>query len=110
PVYVAGVSLPWIMQGLTLYACGSLADRAFRRTGSARASRVLPAGTLVILGALFLSLAINIPSTLGAVIFFILAASAGAAIPLLGAIVLYVAPQAHRGFLLGVVVGIATFS
>jgi ACS family hexuronate transporter-like MFS transporter len=96
------------MQGLTIFACGTLADRAFRRTGSTRRSRVLPAGALLILGAVFLSLAIHIPSTLGAVIFFILAASAGAAIPLLGAIVLDVAPQAHRGFFQGVVVGIAT--
>ncbi len=108
PLYIAGVSLPWIVQGLTLFAFGALADRAFRRTGSARSSRVLPAGALLILGAVFLSLAINIPSTLGAVTFFILAATAGAAIPLLGAIVLDVAPQAHRGFFQGVVVGIAT--
>ena len=100
--------LPWIVQGLTLFACGALADRAFRRTGSALRSRVLPAGALLILGAVFLYLAINIPSTLGAVTFFILAATAGAAIPLLGAIVLDVAPQAHRGFFQGVVVGIAT--
>ena len=96
------------MQGLTLFACGALADRAFRRTGSAPRSRVLPAGALLILGAFFLYLAINIQSTLGAVIFFILSATAGAAIPLLGAIVLDVAPQAHRGFFQGVVVGIAT--
>jgi ACS family hexuronate transporter-like MFS transporter len=108
PLYIAGVSLPWIVQGLTLFACGALADRAFRRTGSARRSRVLPAGALLILGAFFLFLAITIPSTLGAVLFFILAATAGAAIPLLGAIVLDVAPQAHRGFFQGVVVGIAT--
>jgi ACS family hexuronate transporter-like MFS transporter len=108
PLYIAGVSLHWIVQGLALFACGALADRAFRRTGSASRSRVLPAGALLILGAVFLSLAINIPSTLGAVTFFILAATAGAAIPLLGAIVLDVAPQAHRGFFQGVVVGIAT--
>jgi MFS transporter, ACS family, hexuronate transporter len=108
PLYIAGVSLPWIMQGLTIFACGALADRAFRRTGSARRSCVLPAGALLILGAVFLSLAINIPSTLGAVIFFILAATSGAAIPLLGAIVLDVAPQAHRGFFQGFFVGIAT--
>ena len=61
--------LPWIVQGLTLFACGALADRTFRRTGSASRSRVLPAGALLILGAVFLSLAINIPSTLGAVTF-----------------------------------------
>src|SRR5437870_13167678 len=44
----------WIVQGLTLFACGALADRAFRRTGSAPRSRVLPAGALLILGAVFL--------------------------------------------------------
>src|SRR6266550_514121 len=26
PLYIAGVSLPWIVQGLALFACGSLAD------------------------------------------------------------------------------------
>jgi ACS family hexuronate transporter-like MFS transporter len=108
PLYIAGVSLPWIVQGLALFACGALADRAFRQTGSAPRSRVLPAGALLVLGAVFLLLAINIHSTLGSVIFFILAATAGAAIPLLGAIVLDVAPQAHRGFFQGIVVGIAT--
>jgi MFS transporter, ACS family, hexuronate transporter len=108
PLYLAGVSLPWIVQGLALLVCGALADRAFRWTGSARRSCVLPAGALLILGAVFLSLAINIHSTLGAVIFFILAATSGAAIPLLGAIVLDVAPQAHRGFFQGFFVGIAT--
>jgi MFS transporter, ACS family, hexuronate transporter len=108
PLYIAGVSLPWIVQGLTLFACGALTDRAFRRTGSARRSRVLPTGALLILGAFFLFLAISIQSTLGAVIFFILAATVGAAIPLLGAIVIDVAPQAHRGFFQGIVVGMAT--
>jgi MFS transporter, ACS family, hexuronate transporter len=98
PLYIVGVSLPWIVQGLALFVCGALADRAFRPTGSAPRSRVLPAGALLILGAVFLYLAINIQSNLGAVTFFILAATAGASIPLLGAIVLDVAPQAHRGF------------
>ncbi|HEY6410322.1 MAG TPA: MFS transporter [Ktedonobacteraceae bacterium] len=108
PLYIAGISLPWIMQGLAILACGALADRAFRRTGSARSSRVFLAGSLLILCAVFLYLAINIPSTLGAVTFFILAASAGAAIPLLAAIVLDVTPEEERGSLQGVVVGIAT--
>ncbi len=108
PLYLAGVSLPWIVQGLALFACGSLADRAFRRTGSARTSRILPAGALLILGAIFLSLAVTIPSTLGAVTFFILAATAWAAIPLLAAIVLDVTPEAQRGFFQGVIVAVAT--
>ncbi len=108
PLYLAGVSLPWIVQGLALFACGSLADRAFRRTGSARTSRILPAGALLILGAIFLSLAVTIPSTLGAVTFFILAATVWAAIPLLAAIVLDVTPEAQRGFFQGVIVAVAT--
>jgi MFS family permease len=97
PLYIAGVSLPWIVQGLALFACGSLADRAIRRAGSARTSRVLLAGVLLFLGAIFLYLAVNIPSTPGAVTSFILAATAWAATPLLAAIVLDMAPQAHRG-------------
>ena len=108
PLYIAGVSLPWIVQGLALFACGSLADRTFRRTGSARTSRVLPAGALLILGAIFLSLAVTIPSTQGAVTFFILAPTAWAVIPLLAAIVLDVGPEAHRGFFQGAFVALAT--
>jgi MFS transporter, ACS family, hexuronate transporter len=110
PLYLAGVSLPWIVQGLALFVCGALADRAFRRTGSARTSRVLPAGALLILGAIFLSLAVNIPSTLGvvAITFFILAATVWTAIPLLAAIVLDVTPEAHRGFFQGASVALAT--
>ncbi len=50
----------------------------------------------------------TIPSTPGAVTFFILAPTAWAAIPLLAAIVLDVTPQAHRGFFQGVFVALAT--
>ena len=63
---------------------------------------------LLILGAIFLYLAVSIPSTLGAVTFFILAATAGAAIPLLAAIVLDVTPQVNRGSVQGVVVAFST--
>ena len=51
---------------------------------------------------------LTIPSTLGAVPFFILAATAWAAIPLLAAIVLDVTPEAHRGFFKGAIVTLAT--
>ncbi len=51
---------------------------------------------------------LTIPSTLGAVPFFILAATAWAAIPLLAAIVLDVTPAAHRGFFQGAIVALAT--
>ncbi len=108
PLYIAGVSLPWIFQGFALFTSGALADRAFRRTGSARRSRVLLAGALLILGAISLYSAVSIPSTLGAVMFFTFAAIAGAAIPLLVAIILDVTPEAHRGFTQGIAVGIAT--
>jgi len=108
PLYIAGVSLPWLLQGLALIACGALADRAFQLTGSVRRSRVLPVAALLILGAMFLYLAVSIPSTLGAVTFFILAATAGAAIPLLAAIVLDVTPEENRGSVQGVVVGLST--
>jgi len=108
PLYIVGVSLPWILQGLALIVFGALADRALRRTGSARISRVLLAGALLILSAIFLYLAVSISSTLGAVTFFILAATAGAAIPLLVAIVLDVTPQEQRGFFLGVLVALTT--
>ena len=108
PLYIVGVSLPWLLQGLALLACGALADRAFQLTGSARRSRVFPVAALLILGAMFLSLAVSIPSPLGAVTFFILAATAGAAIPLLAAIVLDVTPQVNRGSVQGVVVAFST--
>jgi MFS transporter, ACS family, hexuronate transporter len=108
PLYIVGVSLPWIFQGLALLVFGALADRILRQTGSARISRVFLAVALLILGAIFLYLAVSIPSTLGAVTFFILAAATGAAIPLLVAIVLDVTPQEHRGFFQGIVVAIAT--
>jgi ACS family hexuronate transporter-like MFS transporter len=108
PLYIAGVSLPWIFQGLALFAFGALADRAFRLTGSVRSSRVLLVAALLIMGAIFFYLAVSVPSTLGAVTFFILAAIAGAAIPLLAAIVLDVTPEANRGSVQGVVVAFST--
>src|SRR5437660_6641597 len=73
PLYIAGVSLPWLLQGLVLMACGALADRAFQLTGSVRRSHVFPVAALLILGAMFLYLAVRMPSQLVAVTFFILA-------------------------------------
>ena len=63
---------------------------------------------LLILGAVFLFVAVSIPSTLGSVLLFALAAIAGSAIPMLVAILLDVTPEAHRGFTQGIAVGIAT--
>src|SRR5437660_957069 len=52
--------------------------------------------------------AVSIPPALGAVPFFILAATAGAAMPLLAAIVLDVSPRVKRGSVQGVVVAFST--
>jgi MFS family permease len=57
--------------------------------------------------ALCLFLAVNIPSSLGAVILFTLA-PIGAAVPMVSTIITEVAPEAHRGAVLGTVVAIAT--
>jgi ACS family hexuronate transporter-like MFS transporter len=108
PLYLVGVSLPWILQSLALIVFGALADRLLRLTGSVRRSRVRLSGTLLILGAVFLYAAVSIPSVLGSVLLFALAAMAGAAIPMLVAILLDVTPEAHRGFTQGIAVGIAT--
>jgi len=108
PLYNVGVSFPWVLQGLALIAFAALADRIFRRTGSVRCSYVLLAGTLLILGAVFIYSAMNISSALGAVSCFALAATAGAAIPLLVAIILNVTPEEHRGFCQGAAVAIST--
>ena len=107
PLYLVGVSLPWILQGLALMFIGALADRLLRWTGSVRRSRVLLSGTLLMLSAVFLSAAVSIPSALGSVLLFTRAAMAVAAIPMLVAILLDVTPEAHRGFTLGSAVGIA---
>src|SRR2546421_238479 len=112
-VFLGGIGALWVVIWLVV-ARERLADRstpvhethgAHRRT---RWSRVLPVAALLILGAMFLYLAVSIPSTLGAVTFFILAATAGAAIPLLAAIVLDVTPQVNRGSVQGVVVAFST--
>ncbi len=108
PLYLLGVSLPWILQSLALIFFGALADRLLRLTGSVRRSRARLSGMLLILGAVFLFVAVSIPSTLGSVLLFALAAIAGSAIPMLVAILLDVTPEAHRGFTQGIAVGIAT--
>src|SRR5207245_5470839 len=61
PLYIAGVSLPWLLQGLVLMACGALADRAFQLTGSVRRSHVFPVAALPILRAMFPHLAVSLP-------------------------------------------------
>ncbi len=108
PLYLVGISLPWILQSLALIFFGALADRLLRLTGSVRRSRVLLAGTLLILGAVFLFAAVNIPSALGSVLLFAIAAMAPAAFPMLVTILLDVTPEGYRGFTLGIAIGVAT--
>jgi MFS transporter, ACS family, hexuronate transporter len=96
-----------IVGGIALIAFGALADRVFRRTGSHRRSYVYPGSALFMVSALCLFLEVNIPSSLGAVILFTLA-PIGAAVPMLSIIVTAVAPEAHRGAVLGIVVAVAT--
>jgi MFS transporter, ACS family, aldohexuronate transporter len=107
PLYLAGITLPYIAGGIALIAFGALADRVFRWTGSHRRSYVYPGSALLIVSALCLFLAVNIPSSLGAVILFTLA-PIGVAVPMLSTIITAVAPAAHRGAVLGTVVAVST--
>ena len=54
-----------------------------------------------------LFLAVSVPSTLGSIIFFTLALT-GATVPILSTIITTVAPAAHRGAVLGIVVAVST--
>ena len=107
PLYLAGITLPYSVGGIALIAFGAFTDRAFRRTGSHRRSYVYAVTTLLIVSALCLYLAVSVPSTLGSVIFFTLAL-VGVVVPVLSTIITAVAPEAHRGAVLGTVVAIAT--
>jgi hypothetical protein len=62
---------------------------------------------LLVVSALCLFLAVNVPSALGAVIFFTLA-PIGVAVPILSTIISVVAPEAHRGAILGIFVAVST--
>jgi MFS transporter, ACS family, hexuronate transporter len=107
PLYLAGITLPYIVGGIALIAFGALADHVFRRTGSHRRSYVYPGSALLMVSALCVFLAVNIPSSLGAVILFTLA-PIGVAVPMVSTIITAVAPAAHSGAVLGTVVAIAT--
>jgi len=73
PLYLAGITLPYVVGGIALIASGAFADRVFRRTRSHRRSYVYPVTALLIVSALCLYLAVSVPSALGSVIFFTLA-------------------------------------
>jgi MFS transporter, ACS family, hexuronate transporter len=107
PLYLAGITLPYLVGGIALIAFGAFADRVFRQTGSSRRSYVYLVSALLTVSALCLYLAVSVPSALGSVIFFTLA-PIGVAIPILATVISAVAPEAHRGAVLGSVVAIFT--
>jgi MFS transporter, ACS family, aldohexuronate transporter len=107
PLYLAGITLPYIVGGIALIAYGALVDRVFRQTGSQRQSYVYPVTALLMVSALCLYLAVSVPSALGAVILYTLA-PIGVTVPILSTIITAVAPAAHRGAVLGTVVAAST--
>src|SRR6266516_4826623 len=107
PLYLAGITLPYVVGGIALIACGAFADRVFRLTRSHRRSYAYPVTALLIVSALCVYLAVSVPSALGSVIFFTLALI-GVTFPILATIITAVAPAAHRGAVLGTYVAIST--
>jgi ACS family hexuronate transporter-like MFS transporter len=107
PLYLAGITLPYVAGGIALIAFGAFADHVFGRTGSHRRSYVYPVTALLIVSALCLYLAVSVPSALFSVIFFTLALI-GVTFPLLATIITAVAPAVHRGAVLGTYVAIST--
>jgi MFS transporter, ACS family, hexuronate transporter len=107
PLYLVGITLPYVVAAIALIASGAFADRVFRRTGSHRQSYVYLATAVLIVSALCLYLAVSVPSALGSVLFFTLALI-GVTVPILSTIVTAIAPAAHRGTVLGIVVAIST--
>jgi MFS transporter, ACS family, aldohexuronate transporter len=85
----------------------ALADHVFCRTGSHRQSYVYTVTALLIMSALCLYLAVSFLSTFGAVFFFTIALF-GVTFPMVSTIITAVAPKAHRGTVLGIVVAIFT--
>jgi ACS family hexuronate transporter-like MFS transporter len=107
PLYLAGITLPYIVGGIGLIVFGALADYVFRRTGSHRRSYVYLVTALLLVSALCVYLAVSVPSAVGAVLFFTLA-PISVAIPLLVTLITEVTPAAHRGAVLGIVVAVST--
>src|SRR6266566_1799098 len=107
PLYLAGITLSYVVGGIALIASGAFADRVFRRTRSHRRSYVYPVTALLIVSALCLYLAVSVPSALGSVIFFTLALI-GVSVPILSTIITVVTPAAHRGAILGTFVAVST--
>ena len=107
PLYLAGITLPYIVGGIGQIAFGALADGLFRRTGSHRRSYVYPGTAALLLGALCVYLAVSVPSAVGCVLLFTLAPIA-VANPTLVTITSTLAPAAHRGAILGILVAVVT--
>ncbi len=107
PLYLAGITLPYIVGAITFIVFGAYADRIFRRTGSYRRSYVYLVTVLLMVSALCLFLAVSVPSALGAVFFFTIALF-GVTFPMVSTIITALAPEAHRGAVLGIVVAIFT--
>ena len=107
PLYLAGITLPYVVGGIALIASGAFADRIFRRTGSHRRSYVFPVTALLIMSALCLYLAVSVPSAFGSVIFFTFALI-GTTVPMLSTIITAVTPAAQRGAVLGTFVAVST--
>jgi MFS family permease len=107
PLYLAGITLPYIVGGIGLIVFGGLADYIFRRTGSYRRSYVYLVTALLLVSALCMYLAVSAPSAVESVLFFTLV-PISVGIPLLVTIIMGVAPIAHRGAVLGIVVAIST--
>jgi MFS family permease len=107
PLYLAGITLPYVIVGIALIAFGAFADRIYRRTGSHRRAYVYPVTAVLFISAFGLYLAVSAPSAPGSVLFFTLALI-GVSIPLLSTIITEVAPATHRGAVLGTYVAIST--
>jgi len=107
PLYLAGITLPYTVGAITFIVFGAYADRIFRRTGSYRRSYVYLVTVLLMVSALCLFLAVSVPSALGAVFFFTIALF-GVTFPMVSTIITALAPEAHRGAVLGIVVAIFT--
>jgi MFS transporter, ACS family, hexuronate transporter len=107
PLYLVGITLPYVVGGIALMAFGAFADRVFRRTVNRRRSCVYPIAAILFVSALCLYLAVSVPSALGSVIFFTLVL-VGVTFPLLSTIITEVAPAAYRGAVLGTYVAIST--
>lgn len=108
PLYIAGLTLPYLAGGISLVASGAFADFLFRRTGSYRRAYVYSIAAVFGLNALCLYAAVNASSS-GAVLFLTLAPIV-AGIPMVSTIITAVTPVAYRGAVLGIVVAVSSVS